>query len=317
MAQSTSSATAAGKEPTFEQQIKRNPHPDFKSVESSRPPFDINKEFHYTKTVSPSWKVGSGANSTAASIDVPHREIDPYGEGRLPGDNYKLLISGIVPRPIGFISTLNTATSPPTANLAPFSYTNMVNHDPPIFCVGFSGGRGNPKDTCRNVLETGECVINIISEWFIEAANFTAVNAPSGISEWELAGLTPAPSRLVKPSRVKESAFSIEAKLVAHHEWTSPSTGRASGVTCLFQGVNFWVREDVVNEQGNMIDPVKLKPVSRLGGISYARTTEGFESLRPDWEKEAAPEWKRLHEKNKKESDPEELEGKVDAVMGL
>lgn len=234
-----------------------------------------------------------------AATDTPHREIDPYAEGRLAGDNYKLLISAIVPRPIGFLSTLNTATNPPTANLAPFSYTNMVNHDPPIFCVGFSGGHGNPKDTCRNVLETGECVINIISEWFAEAANYTSVNAPAGVSEWDLAGLTPAPSRLVKPARVKESAFAVEAKLVAHHEWTSPGSGKTTGITCLFQGVNFWVREDVINEQGTLIDPAKLKPVSRLGGVSYARTTEGFELLRPDWEKEAKPEWERIQEEKK------------------
>lgn len=270
--------------------------PDFKSSESSRPPFDIMRDFHYTQTPCPSWGVGSGANHTAPLVgaDVPHREIDPYGEGRAPGDNYKLLVSGIIPRPIGFLSTLDTTTTPPTANLAPFSYTNVVNHDPPIFCVGFSGGRGNPKDTCRNVLETGECVINIISEWFIEAANYTSTNAPPSISEWEVSGLTPVPSRFVKPARVKESAFSIEAKLVAHHEWTSPTSGKATGVTCLFQGINFWVREDVVNEQGSIIDPVKLKAVSRLGGIGYGRTTEGFELPRPDWEKVAKKEWDRL-----------------------
>ncbi|RPB25084.1 hypothetical protein L211DRAFT_807140 [Terfezia boudieri ATCC MYA-4762] len=298
----TAEANRADKKPTFEQQIKRNLHPDFKSVESSRPPFDVNRDFHYTKNPSPPWKLGLGANKVAAAAsDIPHREIDPYGEGRAPGDNYKLLISGVIPRPIGFISTINTATSPPTANLAPFSYTNMVNHDPPIFCVGFSGGRGNPKDTCRNVLETGECVINIISEWFVEAANYTSVNAPAGVSEWELSGLTPAPSRLVKPARVKESAFAIEAKLVAHHEWSSPGSGMTTGVTCLFQGVNFWVREDVVNEEGNMIDPAKLKPVSRLGGIAYGRTTDGFELPRPDWEKDTKPELDKLHTVKKEE----------------
>lgn len=278
--------------------------PDFKTLESSRPPFDVLRQFQFTQSPYPTWQAGSGVRNTAslAGADVQHREIDPYGEGRTSGDNYKLLTSGIVPRPIGFISTLNTTTSPPTANLAPFSYTNMVNHDPPIFCVGFSGGRGNPKDTCRNVLETGECVINTISEWFIDAANYTSTNSPHSISEWELSGLTPAPSRFVKPARVKESAFSIEAKLVAHHEWTSPASGRASGVTCLFQGINFWVREDVTNEQGTIIDPAKLKPVSRLGGISYGRTTDGFDLQRPDWDKVARKEWDRLT-KEKSESE--------------
>ena len=135
----------------------------------------------------------------------------------------------------------------------------------------------------------------------MEAANYASVEAPAGVSEWELSGLTPAPSRLVKPARVKESAFAIEAKLVAHHAWTSPKSGESTGVTCLFQGVNFWVREDVVNEQGNIIDPAKLKPVSRLGGIIYGRTTEGFELPRPDWEKDTKPVLEKLRAKEKEE----------------
>ena len=179
----------------------------------------------------------------------------------------------------------------------------VVNHDPPIFVVGFSGGKGNPKDTCKNVLESGECVINIISEWFVEAANFCSVNAPSEVSEWDLSGLTPAPSTFVKPARVKESAFSIEAKLVTHHEWASPVTGKKTGVTCIFEGINFWVREDVVNKEGNMIDMEKLKPVSRLGGVSYARVLQGFELLRPDWEKVGKGEFERIQEEKKRENE--------------
>ncbi|KAI5803526.1 hypothetical protein DFH27DRAFT_556085 [Peziza echinospora] len=271
--------------------IKRNPHPNFKQVESTRPPFPDTAEFLFTKSPVPAWTPGTPSPAPSAASTIPHREINPYMPGRSPVDNYKLLISGIIPRPIGFLSTLTPAG---TSNLAPFSYTTIVNHDPPIFCVGFSGGTGNLKDSCQNLLDTGECTINIISEWFVEAANYTSVNAPPGVSEWTLAGLTPAPSTNVKPPRVLESAFSIEGRLLTHHEWTSPQSGKKTGVTCLIQGVNFWVREDVVNKEGNMIDPNLLRPVSRLGGISYSRTTEGYELPRPDWEKEAKQEWERL-----------------------
>ena len=85
--------------------MKRNPHPDFKKVEQSRPPFDDSREFHFTKTPRPDWKPGDGANDSGASLLKKHVEIDPYAQGRPSVSNYKLLISGIIPRPIGFVST--------------------------------------------------------------------------------------------------------------------------------------------------------------------------------------------------------------------
>ncbi|RPA94722.1 hypothetical protein L873DRAFT_1792800 [Choiromyces venosus 120613-1] len=291
----------------LEAQVKRNPHPDFKSVESSRPPFEEGASFTYTKTIKPDWTPGSGANNDDWK---KHKtvEIDPYGEGRKPVDNYKLLISGIIPRPvppqivlrkprcqltnesgqIGFVSTISPDGQ--STNLGPFSYTALVNHDPPIFCIGFSGGVGNPKDTCRNILETKECTINVISEFFQEAANYTSINAPHGVSEWALSGLTPAKSKKVRPDRVAESVFSIEAVYRAHHEWISPGSGKASGVLVILEGVNFHVREDALNDEGNIIDPAVLQPVSRLGGITYARTTAGFELPRPEFKKEVERE---------------------------
>jgi flavin reductase (DIM6/NTAB) family NADH-FMN oxidoreductase RutF len=284
-----------------EKEIKRNPHGDFKAVEASRPPFDKNTSFHYTQTPKPDWKTGSGANDTS-SLTKSHRSIDPYEEGRPVVHNYKMLISAIVPRPIGFTSTISGDGE--STNLAPFSYFNMVNHDPPIFVLGFAGGMDRAKDTLKNLLETKEAVINIISEEYIEAANFTAINAPSGVSEWSFSGLTPEKSKLVRPNRVKEAVFSIEAKLVDTTEWTSksPNTpGKKTGVTAFLEGVNFWVREDAIDKDGVLVDPAVIKPISRLGGITYARTTQAFELPRPDYnevtkdpevEKLAAPKGK-------------------------
>lgn len=194
-----------------EKEVKRNPHPDFKKVEASRPPFDTNHHWNIKQTVDPNWKLGSGANDGGASLKIPHVEIDPYEHGRPAVYNYKLLISGIIPRPIGFISTRSKDGS--STNLSPFSYTQMINHDPPLFIIGFAGGFDNAKDSLKNLQESEECVINIISEHFIEAANATSINAPYGVSEWPLSGLTPAPCTTVKASRVKEAVFSIEGKL--------------------------------------------------------------------------------------------------------
>jgi flavin reductase (DIM6/NTAB) family NADH-FMN oxidoreductase RutF len=238
-----------------EKEIKRNPHGDFKAVEASRPAFDSAATFHYTQTPQPGWKPGDGPN-TKSGLSKEHREIDPYAEGRPVVHNYKLLISAIVPRPVGFTSTISGDGS--STNLAPFSYFNLMNHDPPIFVLGFAGGMDRAKDTLRNLLETKECVINIITEEYIEAANFTSMNAPEGVSEWSFSGLHPAKSSVVRPDRVKEAVFSIEAKLVETREWTSknPATpDKKTGVTALLEGVKFWAREDAIDADGVLIDP--------------------------------------------------------------
>ncbi|KAM9929177.1 hypothetical protein OXX80_009774 [Metschnikowia pulcherrima] len=267
----------------LENQVKRNPHPDFGKVEKERPAFEAEKEWKYTQIPDIKWQPGSGANNEEWK---QHKKlsIDPYQDGRSPVDNYKTLISAVVPRPIGFVSTIGKDGK---RNLSPFSYFTVVNHDPPIFTLGFSGGRGNPKDTCKNILETGELTINIISEWFVEAANFTSVNSPLGVDEWKLSGLTPLASEKVKPSHVAESAFSVEAKLIHSHEWKSKADPeRATGTLCIVEGVHFHVRKDVINKDLNNLDIAKLKPVARLGGITYSRTIDGYEKPRPDFDKE-------------------------------
>jgi flavin reductase (DIM6/NTAB) family NADH-FMN oxidoreductase RutF len=107
-----------------------------------------------------------------------------------------------------------------------------------------------------------EGCINIISEHFIEAANATSVNAPYGISEWALTGLHSAPCTTVKASRVKESIFSIEGKLVETKEFESRATpGKKTGVLAIIEGVRFWAREDAINEEGNLIDPGVSIPI--------------------------------------------------------
>ncbi|KIW94104.1 uncharacterized protein Z519_05420 [Cladophialophora bantiana CBS 173.52] len=253
----------------------------FKDVESERPDFDHSTNFVLSKTICPDWKWGQGAHDGGIGFDKKHIEIDPYGPGRSAVNNYKLLISGIIPRPIGFLSTRNEDGT--LRNLAPFSYTQIVNHDPPVFVVGFTGSKD--KDTLRNLKTTGECVINIISEHFIEAANAAAIDAPYGTSEWELAGLTPAPCREVKADRVKESMFSIEGKLLEIKDFESRFTrGTKSGSMAIIEGVRFWVREDALTADQASIDPAVFRPVARLGGVAYGRVAQAFEIPRPKYE---------------------------------
>ncbi|KIW88371.1 uncharacterized protein Z519_10940 [Cladophialophora bantiana CBS 173.52] len=280
-----------------EASVKRNPHGDFAKVQASRPDWDESRTWRFTKTRNPEWTYGSGSgsgskstvNGPSSTSEKQHISIDPYAPDRQPVQNYKLLISGMIPRPVGFLSTRSKDGL--STNLAPFSYTQLFNHDPPIFCVGFSGGFDNAKDSLRNLVETGECVINIIGEDFVEAANACAIDLPYGLSEWSVSGLTPASCEVVKCSRVKESVFSVEGKLLSTQEFESrsPETpGKKTGVLAVIEGVRFWVREDAINEDRTLIDPAVLKPVARLGGITYARVVDGFELPRPVLKEERA-----------------------------
>ena len=267
-----------------EKQIKRNPHPDFKKVEASRPDWPEDDKWIFTKTRKPDWNFGQGPNDDGECLQKNHISIDPYEPGRPAPFNYKLLISAIIPRPIGFCSTQNKDGK---RNLAPFSYFQVIGHDPPLFIFGFSGGFDQAKDTLRNLVETGECCVNIISEHFIEAANACSINAPYGISEWDLSGLHPVACKDVKPPRVQEAVFSVEAKLHRTEEFESRVTkGKKTSVLAIVEGVRFWVREDAINEERNLIDPDVLRPIARLGGITYSRTLDGIEIPRPDWQTE-------------------------------
>jgi flavin reductase (DIM6/NTAB) family NADH-FMN oxidoreductase RutF len=209
--------------------------------------------------------------------------------------NYKLLISG-VPRPISFLSTVSKGG---IANLAPFSYFQVVDHDHPIFVIGFSARAQRPKDSLRNLQETGECVISVVTENTIEAVNATSIDVPYGVSEWALSGLNAAPSTTVTPSRVKEAIFSIEAKLLEiksldYHG--KGASGKPTGSLAIVEATRFWVREDAINEEKSEIDLGTLRPLTQLGGISYGRVRETFELPRPSFASEIEKEGSNLKE---------------------
>ena len=127
---------------------------------------------------------------------------------------YKLLTGSVIPRPIGWISSISEAG---INNLAPFSYFNAVGEDPPH--VMFSTVRGNNtnKDTLNNVLATKQFVVNMVTEELAERMNATSQSVPADVDEFELTGLTPIPSLKIKPMRVKESPITFECELVHHY----------------------------------------------------------------------------------------------------
>lgn len=254
---------------------------DFEKKQASRPDFEPNRHIEVTKHPNPHWKYGQGVPSRDAALAKhKHREIDPYADGRATVDNYRLLISGVAPRPIGLTSTVSKDGH---KNLAPFSYFQVVDHDPPMFIIGFSSRPGREKDTYRNLKETGECVINSVSEDMIEAVNSTSIDAPYGVSEWDVSGLTEAPTTTVAPSRVGESIFSVEGKVLEIKEFAAHSEGMSIAGLVLIKATRFWVREDATNEAGSDIDLEKLRPLGQLGGMSYGRILSTFELPRRRW----------------------------------
>lgn len=261
-----------------EAQLRRNQRVDFKAVEATRRPFDTTTKIQYTQTVCPDWTFGAGANHLQSS-SAEHTPIDPSATSRTRYSNYKLLVSAITPRPIALVSTCSRDGL--SANLAPMSFFQLVNVDPPMFALAITSPMGEAKDTLRNLLETGECVINVVSEGFVEAVNATSLNAPYGASEWDVSGLTPVyDCKVVKAARVKEAVFSVEAKLESVRDFYSRlEPGRRSGSLELLEGVQFWVRDDAWSQDGMSLDLevsmrfpfIALQPCCRLRGLIVSR----------------------------------------------
>ncbi|MEK4061335.1 MULTISPECIES: flavin reductase family protein [Paenibacillus] len=194
-------------------------------------------------------------------------------DGQTAHDNYKLLIGSIVPRPIAFVTSVDEAG---IVNAAPFSFFNIVNDDPPM--VMFSCVRkadGEMKHTPRNIAANKEFVVHIVDEDNIAAVNHTSINAPGGISELELAGLTAVPGQAVKVPRVQECKIAMECRLVQLVE-----LGHCDMV--IGEVLGFHVEDELIHN--GRIDVGKLKPVSRLAGASYAAIGRTFELDRPQYE---------------------------------
>ncbi|KZO92309.1 hypothetical protein CALVIDRAFT_557684 [Calocera viscosa TUFC12733] len=256
----------------------------------SLPAFDESFVPTYTAPPNPSWKLGDAPGATAfskqwleAGEKAGYKVIDTSEVS--PHELYALMISGIIPRPIGLVSSMSESG---VENLAPFSFFNMLTPFPPTIMISLTN-LPRVKDTARNLLATRQFTVNIVSEAWVENANVAALDLPEEGGEWALSGLTKAQSVMVRPPRVKESAFSMECE-TAHvpqlwkHIDISPP-GFAQPANTLFLGTvkRIHVRQDILNERG-VVDPRKLRPVARLGDVSYARLGEVFRLPRYLWE---------------------------------
>ena len=191
--------------------------------------------------------------------------------------NYHLMISGIVPRPIAFVSSISKKGE---SNLAPYSFFNGFGANPPIvgFSPALSGRTGLPKDTLLNIEETKEFTISIANSKMVGQVSLSSCEYTRGIDEFNKTGLSKESSLIVKPPFIKESSFSMECKL---YDIIDLGNKPASGNLILGEIVMFHVSEDILNKN-NQVDPMLLDAISRMGGSWYSKSNSGlFEFKKP------------------------------------
>lgn len=212
-----------------------------------------------------------------APSQLPHREL------------YNILINAVVPRPIAWVSTVSASGR---SNLAPFSFFNAVCAKPPLlaFATGMRAphkseaaadeAEGHPgvhvKDTLRNIRETKEFVINVVTFELAEAMNRSSGEYDASVDEFELAKVTSAPSEVVRPRRVADSPVSFECKLYQILDFNPTAEG---GSLVIGEIVSVHIDERHLKE--GRLDRDSLDLIGRMGGMQYTRTTKRFEMVRP------------------------------------
>ncbi len=180
-----------------------------------------------------------------------------------PG-RYKLLVGLVTPRPIAFVSTRGRDG---VDNAAPFSFFNVLAEDPPVVIVSIERRRdGRPKDSGRNILETGEFVVNMVDEALLERMHLCSVEFPSEVSEFAEAGLTAVPGHKVGAPRIAESPVSMECRLHTRVPFERRD---------LLIGEIVWlhVRDGIVDPQTLRVS-ADYAPVGRLYANLYTRTRD-------------------------------------------
>ncbi len=194
-----------------------------------------------------------------------------------PAKLQSYLQGAVAPRPIAFASTISPDGTP---NLSPFSFFNVFSSNPPILI--FSPARrvrdNTTKHTLENSIQVREVVINVVNYAIVQQASLSSTEYPSGVNEFEKAGLTMLASDIVKPFRVAESPVQFECRV---QEIVPLGTGGGAGNLVICEVVKLHIDESVLDAQG-FIDQHKIDLVSRLGMNWYSRSNMGlFEVPKP------------------------------------
>lgn len=197
-----------------------------------------------------------------------------------PADCYKILGGSVTPRPIAWVTT-QSATG--IRNAAPYSFFNVMGHEPPTIALGLLGSdEGGFKDTAANILQTGEFVINLVTETDVHAMNLTCMDAPSEVDELACAGVATTPSVVVAPPRIVSAPVSFECRLLQKVQ-----TGAAQIVVIGEVLVAHIADAFLLDAKRLHIDAPSMELVARMHGAGwYTRSTDLFQLERPtyaDW----------------------------------
>jgi flavin reductase (DIM6/NTAB) family NADH-FMN oxidoreductase RutF len=183
---------------------------------------------------------------------------------------YNLLIGLVAPRPIAWVTSMNETGG---LNAAPFSAYNYLCTDPPIIGMGVTDrptGGFVPKDTARNIRRTGEFVVNVVTEDLAHEMNICATDFPPEVDELQMAGLTTAPSQIVKVPRIAQAHAALECR-----EHTTMEIGRSRII--LGRVVSIYIEDQFIDPVGPYVRAEQLHAIGRMNGLgSYVRTRDAF-----------------------------------------
>lgn len=191
-------------------------------------------------------------------------------------DRYKLMSAAITPRPIAWLTTQSKSG---VRNAAPYSFFNMMGAEPPLVVVGIMRRPdGSYKDSGRNILDTGEFVVNLVSEADASAMNFTCIDAPPDFDEIDAADIATLPSVAIAPPRIASAPVSMECRL-----FQSVEAGQS--LVVLGEVLRFHIADDLVDAERLHVDTLAMKLIARMHGAGwYTRATDLFQMTRPRFE---------------------------------
>jgi flavin reductase (DIM6/NTAB) family NADH-FMN oxidoreductase RutF len=194
-------------------------------------------------------------------------------------ERYKILIGTVIPRPVALVTTVNKAGQP---NAGPFSFFNVLTHDPAIVAIGVENYADMRfKDTARNIRETGEFTVHIVDQAMVEQMEVCAIKFGPEVDELREAGLETVPGKMVCSPRILAAPAVLECR-----RHTTLQVGPAREII-LGEVVGVYVRSDVVNPDNLHIDQQLMDAIGRMGGNTYCRTRDQFDvkTLTPEqWE---------------------------------
>ncbi len=183
-------------------------------------------------------------------------------------ERYKLLIGTVIPRPIALVTTKSRAGQ---ANAGPFSFFNVLTHDPALVAIGVENYADMRfKDTARNIRETGEFTVHIVDTALVEQMEICAIKFGPEVDELAEAGLATAPGRMVESPRILSAPAALECR-----RHTTLQVGPAREII-IGEVLGVFIRQDAVDEKNLHVDQTLMDAVGRLGGSLYTRTQDQF-----------------------------------------